>query len=74
MRLALCRHHHPGEAVKLDLDYLEDKTRYAMSTPTTVIAKAELAALVKIVRAASETVDHDTSPALCNALDEAGLL
>jgi hypothetical protein len=38
--------------VKLDLDYLEDKTRYAMSVPTCVIAKWELAALVEIAREA----------------------
>ena len=36
----------------LDLDDLENKTRYAMTVPTCVVTKAELAALVAIAQAA----------------------
>ena len=60
--------------MKLDLDYLEDKTRYALSAPTTVIAKAELAALVKIARAARNVPFINTPAELVDALDEVGLL
>jgi hypothetical protein len=41
-----------GSDVKLDLDYLEDKTRYAQSTPTTALSKWELALLISIAKAA----------------------
>jgi hypothetical protein len=59
--------------VKLDLDYLEDKTRYAQSTPTTAITKEELALLVRIAKAAQSVPFIDMPAELIEAFDAAGL-